>query len=197
MNPAYNPKHDPLTDAQICIIWHPSGQSPAVALLRALDNKGMRLIDADDPHTAFAAACHAAQSARRTILVLEQRQHLREVDRICAALERFAPSVLCWAHEPSANPPLVPLVQPKDDKPSPQKTVAEQQTPTSSPTSLQTSPLRLVGLQEDKPAAEATSHEPQAAEPNISRRAPINARDVLDADELDALLSGEMGDRPN
>jgi hypothetical protein len=53
-----------------------------------------------------------------------------------------------------------------------------------------------VGQQEDKPAAEATSHEAEAAKPSTPRRAPINARDVLDADELDALLAGEMGDRP-
>jgi hypothetical protein len=31
--------------------------------------------------------------------------------------------------------------------------------------------------------------------PSPTKRAPISARDVLDADELDALLAGELGDR--
>ena len=189
MNPAQTPKHDPLSDAQACIVWHPADAAPAPQLLRALSNKGMTLIDADDPHIAFAAACRTRGTARRTILVLEARDQLHDVDQICSALERFAPDVLVWAHEPGANPPLVPLVQHRASKPK----RVEMTPPKASSVSA---PLRLVGQSEQ--SSSARSQEAGADEVRgepVKRSAPMSARDVLDADELDALLAGELGDR--
>ncbi len=183
-----HPKHEPLSDAQICIVWHPCGVEPAPSLLRALSNKGMRLVDADHPHIAFASACRAAQSARRTILVLDGRAQLHDVEGICAALERFAPSVLCWAHQPGANPPLIPLVHPKAAKPD----ASEQARPE---TKRPAAPLRLVG-QPEEPAVPTTELAPgELGRQPVPRSAPLSARDVLDADELNALLAGELGDR--
>lgn len=194
MTQAQQPKHDPFSDAQACIVWHPADQAPAPALLRALANKGLTLIDAHDPHTAFAAACSAAQTARRTILVLEMSDQLSDIDRVCSALERFAPSVLCWAHHPSANPPLVPLVQTKASAPqrSELKAASQARKPAA--------PLRLVGQREENPATPLdTPVDEVKAEQTIAkqtqRAAPTSARDVLDADELDALLAGELGNR--
>jgi len=183
MTPSQQLKHDPLCGSQACIVWHPLSTPPAQDLLRALTNKGMTLIDADSAHTAFAAVNHASRSARRTILVLDTRETLHDVDRVISALERFAPQALCWAHIPGANPPLVPLVQREASKPK-KSTQVE--------TELPPAPLRLVG----QPEAPETEPAPPSPTPAPTRAAPISSRDVLDADELDALLSNEMGDRP-
>jgi hypothetical protein len=187
------PKHDPLKDAQACIVWHPADRAPAPGLISALRNKGMTIIGADDAHTAFAAAQRVAKSAKRTIIVLDTRDELQDAQRLIASIERFTPTVLCWAHEPGANPPLVPLVQPrKTPKPAPS---VPQVTSTKKPAA----PLRLVGHDDTEPTEEST---PKAVSPmstppapSPTPRAPISARDVLDADELDALLAGELGDR--
>lgn len=178
-----SPKHDPLKDAQACIVWHPADRAPTPGLLKALRNKGMTIIDAEDAHTAFASAQRAARAAKRTVIVLDTRPELHDVERLINALERFTPRVLCWAHEPGANPPLVPLVQPPAPK------AARKSEPQAS--NRQTAPLRLVGQDNTE---QQEHHEPA---PTVKARtaAPLSARDVLDADELDALLAGELGDR--
>jgi hypothetical protein len=184
MTLAGTPTQDPLHDAQACIVWHPESRAPSPELLRALTNKGMTLIDADDAHTAFAAADRVSKSARRTVLVLDTRVELPDVDRVILSLERFLPRVLCWGFEPGANPPLVPIVQTSSSRP----TAAEPREPISS-SSSNPAPLRLVGQ-------EAVSQAESAQTPSKTPSRPLTASDVLDADELDALLAGEMGDRP-
>lgn len=188
MKDSDSPKHDPLNDAQACIVWHPADRAPTPGLLKALRNKGMLIIDADDAHTAFAAANRVAQSARRTVIVLDTRDELHDVERTISAIERFLPRVLCWAHQPGANPPLVPLVQPAASKPT--------REPTPTPARQHPVPLRLVGRDGDPQEETETrqQQEPTAAV-KTAPRAPLSARDVLDADELDALLAGELGDR--
>lgn len=192
------PKHDPLIGAQICVVWHPSDRDSSPDLQRALVNKGMSLIDADDAHTAFAAVSTASRDAKRTILVLDTRETLHDVDRVLGALERFAPQVLCWAHTPGANPPLVPLVQPSPGKQAGNNTEDKRENPPSIGSDRPQAPLRLVGQ-----SAPEQSEEPGAAPVSVkqSQAAPrtqtLSARDVLDADELDALLAGEMTDRSN
>ncbi|MFG0245115.1 MAG: hypothetical protein ACF8MF_03570 [Phycisphaerales bacterium JB052] len=196
------PKHDPLNGAQACVVWHPSDRDPSPELQRALVKKGMSLIDADDAHTAFAAASTASRAAKRTILVLDTRETLHDVDRVLGALERFAPQVLCWAHAPGANPPLVPLVQPQSGSRSGSQSESQSANRSGSKSkdtpSVQSdhppSPLRLVGQ------TAAVENEEQQATPAKQQAAavkaqPLSARDVLDADELDALLAGEMTDR--
>lgn len=187
MSPDHPPKHEPPIGAQVCIIWHPSSRPPTPALLRALRNKGMALIDAPDAHTAFAATARVARTARRTVLVLDTRDELHDVDRVVSAIQRFQPQVLCWAHTPGANPPLVPLVQARSGSPKAEPVLATNHPP---------APLRLVGQQErtesQKQTPEPTPLKPPAA---VKQGQPLNARDVLDADELNALLAGEIGDR--
>ena len=175
---------DSLRDAQACIVWHPASREPSPELLRALSKKGMILIDATDAHTAFAAADRVSKTARRTVVVLDTQDELLEADRVIGSLERFTPSVLCWGFEPGANPPLVPIVQPAPADAQPPKPTASGQALSSAP-----APLRLVG--QDQEAAPA----PKAIPTPPPGRA-LTASDVLDAEELDALLAGEMGDRP-
>lgn len=180
-------KHDPLNAAQVCIVWHPGDRPPTPALLRALRNKGMTLIDADDPHTAFASVRVAARVARRAILVLDTREALHDCDRVLGALERFAPAVICWAYVPGANPPLVPLVQPKKGiSPPPPRTAG-----------VSAAPLRLVGRPQNSESPESDDLRPEPVKPTGVPRPiqPLNARDVLDPDELDALLASEIGQR--
>ncbi|MEZ6165445.1 MAG: hypothetical protein R3B67_13540 [Phycisphaerales bacterium] len=183
MSDKHTPKPERIDDAQVCVVWHPSDRAPAPELLRALNNKGMTLIDADDPHLAFSAACKVANTARRVVLVLDGRDSLPNVDAIIGALPRFSPRVLCWAHVPGANPPLVPLVQPvKLASPEPSVPTYPAKSPSAPAAKSDESKLRLVG--DAAPAA-----------PKL--RQAMSARDVLDADELDALLAGEAGDRKN
>lgn len=188
MKDSDSPKHDPLNTDQTCVVWHPSDRAPSRTLLRALGNKSMTIIGADDVHAAFAAAQRVSANTKRTIVVLDTREELHDVDRLLSALERFLPQALCWSHEPGANPPLVPLVQPK----MPTPTLGVQAT------SHKPAPLRLVG-QETQPEDPRSSehHEQTTPSPSPKPAAPLSARDVLDADELDALLAGEIGGRKN
>lgn len=181
MTHAQTTKHDPLNAAQACIVWHPSNRPPTPALLRALRNKGMILIDADDPHTAFASVRAAARVARRTILVLDTREALHDCDRVLGALERFAPAVICWAYVPGANPPLVPLVQPaKGITPPPPRAAG-----------YPAAPLRLVGQPQNNGSHQTEDQRSEPVKPTGMPRPmqPLNARDVLEPDELDALLT--------
>ncbi len=198
MKDSETPKHDPLKDAQACIVWHPVDRAPAPSLLKALNNKGMTIVDAEDAHTAFAAAQRASKSAKRTVIVLDTRDELHDVDRMIASIERFMPQVLCWAHEPGANPPLIPLVQPRKTR-EPTQSISSVASSDTAPT-----PLRLVGhndheLKPDpnpEPNPESTVQSTPTPNPTPAKpAAPLSSRDVLDADELDALLAGELGDR--
>jgi hypothetical protein len=167
--------------SQVCILWHAPAKEPSASLIRALSTRGLAVMPTSSPHTALAGACQAAKSAKRVVLVLDHRELLAELDRVLLALDRFAPSVICWEHRHDANPPMVPLVrftEPEDDAeiPShgPAKHRAEQ-------------PLRLVGETQGQ-QEELRSKIPTA------KITPLSARDVLDADELDALLAGEMSE---
>ena len=165
--------------SQICILWHASTDSPSASLIRVLARRGFSVIETTSGHTAFAAACRCLESARRVVLVLDGREQLHQVDRVLDAIERFAPSLICWEHRSGANPPMVPIVR--------NRSVIEESPTSPSTTTNRPSgqrgqrSLRLVG-KEDLGASDAPKH------------GPINARDVLDADELDALLAGELGD---
>jgi len=186
-----SPADSPLrADHRVCVLWHPRGRTPAEALLKALANKGMRVTLAHDAHAVFAACSVCKDAAARTVLLLDARGELEGVDRVLGALERFGPGVICWEHRVGANPPMVPVVQ----RPMPVVTPSE---PLPSVRTGQPMPLRLVG----KPDAESRREPTPSPEiPSMPlKRGPINARDVLDADELDALLAGELGkmdDRP-
>lgn len=178
---------------QVCILWHAPGSVPESSLLRALDNKHMKIALADNAHSVFAAACACDGRARRTVIVLDDRDALNGVERVLSALKRFGPGVICWEHREGLNPPMVPIVQPE----KPAKSVENGVAAATKPVSQAPPPnLRLVG----EPASAQPDHAQEARStpgPVKSRlAAPISARDVLDADELDALLASEMGEKP-
>lgn len=172
---------------QVCVLWHPESGSPSPALVKVMGKRGFSIAPVSSQHLAFAAMCKYAKSSRRVVLVLDARGELVGVDRVLDAMERFAPSAICWQHTEGANPPIIPLVRTERKQAEP---VKER---TDSHTAGQSDPeLRLVGKEQaqEKPSAN------QIIKPTVlsTPSQPLNTRDVLDADELDALLAGELGD---
>ncbi len=190
--------HEPEPN-QICLLWHAVDQQPGEPLIRALSKRGLAVMPATSIHTIFAVACRCAKSAKRVVIVFDDRASLAGVDRVLDGLDRFAPSVICWEHCQGENPPMVPVVRETPTIPStgpsePASKPASASEPGAAAErttiSIQSdAKLRLVG--ED----EALPQSPTASLPSsFSPKGPISARDVLDADELDALLAGELGE---
>ena len=152
-------------------------------------------------HTVFGSACRCAKVSKRVVIVLDERESLVGVDRVLDGLERFGPSVICWEHKEGANPPMVPFVRTvpqayvSPEAPVAQREPSVQSEPINLPISSQPTPgqptpseLRLVG----------EAKEPVPAKPIVTAQSnkssgPITSSDVLNADELDALLAGELG----
>ena len=182
-----NSKSD--TPDQVCILWHHPEALPTAQLLRVLNNRGFAVSPVTSMHQAFAGACSSAKSAHRVVLVLDDRSGLVGVDRVLDGLERFAPEVICWEHLVGENPPMVPVVRDIVVQPA-----APQLAPQSAEPMRSTAPnankLRLVG---DEPESGDASTE--APKISLPKRASgmLSSSDVLDADELDALLAGEFG----
>lgn len=169
---------------QVCILWHPADRSPADALIRALSKRGLAVTLASGKHAAFAAACRCEKTAKRVVIVLDDRDSLVGVDRVLDGLERFGPGVICWEHIEGANPPMVPVVRtqvPAGVVQSEPDAMPEQKTESNT--------LRLVGN------GGSSSEKPKVTLPRaVSKTGTISSSDVLNADELDALLAGEMGE---
>lgn len=178
---------------QVCILWHAAERSPADALVRALINRGLAVTLATSKHAVFAAACQCDQSANRVVIVLDDRESLVGVDRVLDGLERFGPGVICWEHCPGANPPMVPVVrtvEPKAQVQQDQQDHADHVPGRDIPAAK----LRLVNENETN-ENQSTANKPavKLLRP-IPKGGTISSSDVLDADELDALLAGEMGE---
>lgn len=181
------------TTDQVCILWHHPEALPTDQLLRVLNNRGFAVSPATSMHQAFAGACSSAKSARRVVLVLDDRSGLVGVDRVLDGLERFAPEVICWEHLVGENPPMVPVV-----RDTVVQLIAPQTAPQRAPQSAEpmrsavpnANKLRLVG---DEPESGQVSV--KAPKISLPKRASgmLSSSDVLDADELDALLAGEFG----
>lgn len=174
---------------QVCILWHAAERSPADALVRALINRGLAVTLATSKHAVFAAACQCDQSANRVVIVLDDRDSLVGVDRVLDGLERFGPGVICWEHCPGANPPMVPVVRTVVPKPKVQ--VQQDQAghvPHVPGRDIPAAKLRLVSENE------STANKPVKLPRPMSKGGIISSSDVLNADELDALLAGEMGE---
>ncbi len=79
-------------------------------------------------------------------------------------MERFAPGALIWVYDESANPPLRAFVEQRQTKPAPRSA-----NPPAAPTPKRVGPpkLKLSGSERDE---------------------PVTSADILDQDELDALL---------
>ncbi len=183
MNPA---RREP---ERVCILWHAPGQESGSALICAMKKRGFSATCVSSQHAVMAAACSLAKSAKRVVLVLDGREELVGVDRVLDALERFSPATICWEHDPGANPPMVPVVRIAVEQPIP--TQLNEQTGEQKSGSAKDRPavdLRLVSEPEDQDA-----DKPKAIKP-IRSTGALRSSDVLNDEELNALLAGELGD---
>lgn len=136
----------------------------------------MQVVPSDDPHEAFARICNDSRLGRKSILVLAGEDPRQLGERLMDAMERFAPEAVCWEHVPGANPPIQPVVGTLGSAID----HAIEPTPTSRP--------------EPRPAHDPAPALRLAPAPAQAPRASgnVSSKDVLNADELDALLAGEM-----
>jgi len=166
---------------QVCMLWHRADRSPAQSLIRVLKKRGFAVAPVSSMHAVFAAACRYAKTARRVVIVLDDRASLIGVDRVLDGLDRFSPGVICWEYVADANPPMLPVVRIS----SPKAGDTRPETSGVQDNNRAQTKLRLVqqkGAEEMKPATRGPAN------------APMRASDVLNADELDALLAGEVGE---
>jgi len=173
---------------RVCILWHAPGAEFNRVLIQAMKKRGFAVTCVSSQHAVIAAACSLAKSAKRVVLVLDSRDELVGVDRVLDALERFSPTTICWEHQPQANPPMVPVVRTviEQSKPEPDPQQAEQIVRSTRDT--KPVDLRLV----PEPVSQ-DANKPKALKPTGSG-GTLRSSDVLNDDELNALLAGELGD---
>ncbi|MEQ9207807.1 MAG: hypothetical protein RLN78_10605 [Phycisphaerales bacterium] len=163
-------------------MWHPVGVGAPGALVDALISRQLRVETSGSGHEVLAMGCVEQQrGGAGLIVVLDGRGgELAEQSRVLEAMERFCPSALVWVYEVGANPPLrgfveksmaagVAVQEPahKSAHKSGHKQVQKASAETARPR------LRLSGT-----GGLGTNGSGQV----------MNASDVLDGDELSALL---------
>lgn len=144
-------------------------------LERVLHARGLVPVRAESPHAALAELCLAQRAGSKAALIV---CGVREVARLVAAVERFAPGAVVWVYEDGANPPLRPLVLTL-------KAPAPQDTPPARPTTAKKDPRFPALVREN-----GLKHAPGPVDA-VRQGPPKSARDVLDDDELEMLLAGE------
>lgn len=174
-----NQRTDPAR--RLCVVLHARGIGADPSLVRALSRRNMHVVACDDAHESFARVCNDAQGGHSSILVLDGDDPRSLGERLIDAMERFAPRAVCWEHTPGANPPIRPVVgtlgSAIDRAIEPQEREPEKADP--EPDLVGPAPaLRLAPAPEQAPKPTSGGH--------------VSAKDVLNADELDALLAGEM-----
>jgi len=156
------------------VVWHPAGVGAPDALMMALVSRQLRVETSGSGHEVLAMGCVEQQrGGAGLIVVLDGRGgELAEQSRVLEAMERFCPSALVWVYEDGANPPLRGFVEKSKaagvavQKPA-HKLVQNASAETARPK------LRLSGT-----GGLGTNGSGQV----------IKASDVLDGDELSALL---------
>lgn len=140
---------------------HAKGREPQTVLLTSLKKRGLDVRATKSVHTALATLALAHREHESCVLVLSEPKNIPTLARLIESVERFAPRSLVWAFELGATPPLGPYAAAPKPSPAPEPTPRP-----APPRSNQPPNLRLTG---DAPT------EPTSA-------------DILDPDELDALL---------
>ncbi len=159
-------------------MWHPVGVGAPGALVDALISRQLRVETSGSGHEVLAMGCVEQQrGGAGLIVVLDGRGgELAEQSRVLEAMERFCPSALVWVYEDGANPPLRGFVEKSKaarvavQEPA-HKSVHKQVQNASAETARPK--LRLSGT-----GGLGTNGSGQV----------MNASDVLDGDELSALL---------
>jgi hypothetical protein len=156
----------------LCTGDHP----PYAGLVSELSKRNMQVVPCSDPHEAFARVCNDSRMGNKSILVFDGVESSGYSERLAAAMERFAPSAVCWNHLPGANPPIQPVVGPLGGAIS--AAIEPEKAP--APVVVKKAPV-------EAPKLRLTEEPVEGPKP-----AQMSTRDVLDADELDALLASEL-----
>ncbi len=144
------------------MVWRPLGSPRSDALIGALSKRDFRVQTTDSRHEALAIAAVAHRKHEALVLVMDRAPEIARRDRTLEAIERFAPGALLWVYDESANPPLRAFVE-HQTKPAPRAPSVQ----TPPPRRGAPPGLRLTGSDRDE---------------------PVSSADILDQDELDALL---------
>ncbi len=159
------------------MVWTERSGVVPVRLEGVLHARGLIPVRVDSPHAALAELCLAQRAGSKAVLIV---CGVREVARLVAAVERFAPGAVVWVYEEGANPPLRPLVlTPKAPVPT------DARTPPARPENGRPG-ARFPALVREN----GLKHPPGPVDA-VRREPPKSARDVLDDDELEMLLAGE------
>lgn len=154
-----------------CVVWHQSGAQSPRALVRALSSRGLRVETSGSAHEVLAIACaeqrRADEGRGGMIVVLDGGgRELDEQSRVLSAMERFCPMARVWVYEEGANPPLRGFVDMTKKVATPETDV---EPPVEEKAGSASRPaLRIVG--------------------SNGSGSTLKASDVLDQDELSALL---------
>ena len=195
MKPTHGDQREKNTPAQsaeprqVCVLWHAPGTHSSDQLITVMKNRGFAVTCVSNQHAVVAAVCRLAESANRVVLVLDERDDLVGVDRVLDAIDRFSPATICWEYQPGSNPPMVPVVR------------IMGALKVSDP-ELETEPLQAVESSGDAgpvdlrlvPQPERLGDDERKSLKPIKSTGALKSSDVLDDDELNALLAGEMGD---
>ena len=155
-------------------MWHPVGVGAPGALVDALISRQLRVETSGWGHEVLAMGCVEQQRGGAGLIVVIDGcgGELAEQSRVLEAMERFCPSALVWVYEDGANPPLRGFVEK-----SKAASVAVQE------------PAAKLSVENARPETRPTLRLSGTGENGTNGSGQVmNASDVLDGDELSALL---------
>lgn len=184
-----NAPHTTARTARRCVVWH-RGSAIGRPLRNALESRGIVVETSRSGHEVLAMGCAAQQrienhtdgGGRGLIVVLDGGgADLMDQDRVLEAMERFSPSVLVWVYEEGANPPMRGLVGKggrvgaSSARPTLGSAVVASPSVKVADRSIERPALRMAGRLNGQKKGKSNGH-------------GLSASDVLDGDELAALL---------
>jgi len=92
-----------------CIVWHDRRGALSPALLGALARPGLEVVRADNVYAALAEACLVAGGpggGGAGVLLVAEPVEAGQAASLLEMLERYAPRVRVWVHDPARQPSL-------------------------------------------------------------------------------------------
>ena len=155
-----------------CVVLHAPGTPPPRRLLDALAARAMPAQSTPSAHQTLAALCRARHEQRHPVVLFDRTD---APPRLRQAINRYAPGTLLWTYDPGANPPVQAFVEPE---PAPKREPEPQTEPEPRP---------------QRHAPPATGDAAPRLRLTDDPRRDATAGDILDPEELDALLGPRDG----